>query len=289
MSCVPLEPGSLTITDGADVVALSCEAGFVVLNFQIGWPSERPVVRQRSLADGLIDDSRFLGGRAVTITVALDQRVRSTQALLDTLTPLMSPRRRPTITWSLAGSPDDLRSLVVRGVDLPVAITGAKFQTFALQFLAADPLIRGPELECTTMSPSEGEVGRTYDLDFDRDYPPAGPSGSRNVRNNGSTPAPWTGTIFGEVDDPVVTINGVDVAFTGLTLTGSQTLVIDVEAKTILLDGDPGESRYDLSNYTEWDWDDLLLQPGDNQVRLTGDDTSASTALTICLYPRWLA
>lgn len=291
MTCHVVEPGSLSLSMDGTSLDLSCGSGFVLGGFTIGWPTERPVVRNRSLADGLVDDSRFLGGRAVTVSLNVDQRVLPAQTLIDQLSPFMSPRNRPVITWSLPGTPDELRSLTVRGVDMPLVIEGPKYHTVVMQFLASDSLTQAPAsaLRCVTMTPGEGGAGRTYNLTFPRVYPAAGPLGSKNVPVYGNAPTPWVATIFGGIEDPAATVNGFDIEFTGLTLTTFQTLVIDVTAKTILLDGDPAESRYNLSNFTAWDWDDLLLPPGDNVMRLTGTAPTTSAAMTVCLTDRWYA
>jgi hypothetical protein len=291
MSCVTtLQPGTMALSEQTlGSLDLSCDSGFVLSSFQIGWPAERAVVRNRALADGQLDDTRFVGGRAVTLTLRLDHRVSSTQALLNGLSPYLSARRRPTLTWSLAGSPTDYRSLSVRGVDMPTVIDGPKFPTVVAQFVSSDSFVRAPGERCVTMLPGEGELGRTYDLTFDRTYPPAGPDGSKNVPVYGTAPSDWVGTIFGAIDDPTITVNGITVEFIGLSLTASQTLVIDTAARTVLLDGDATESRYNLANYTDWTWDDLLLNPGDNIMRLTGDDVGVDAALTVCSHDRWFA
>lgn len=289
MPCVNLDAGVLQLDDDdLGLLDLSCEEGFVVASFDIGWPAERAVVSPRALADGIIDQTRFLGSRAITVSVRLDNRVATTQAILDRLSPYLSPRRRPTLSWSLAGSPTDIRALTVRGVDLPVPVTGPRFLTVVASFVSTETFARGVEQNCETIVPSgEGEVGREYDLEFDRVYPFSLPSGSFVITNAGNAPANWTGTIFGPITNPVVTVNGVPVELT-IDLLAGQTLVINTERRTILFDGDPDDSRYNVANYTQWQWDDLVLEPGDNLFRLTGDPSGTGAALTVCWFDRWM-
>jgi hypothetical protein len=67
-----------------------------------------------------------------------------------------------------------------------------------------------------------------------------------------------------------------------------QTLVIDQQERTVLLNNDPNESRYDRLNFEDWDWDDLALQPGANIVRLQGSGFTSTSLMTICWRSAWL-
>jgi hypothetical protein len=285
---VNLEPGGVWLSDDRlGVLDFAADAGLIVTSLQIGWPAVRANVRNRAMSDGTFDDTLFLGGRAVTLGIRLDHTKQTTQALLDSLAPFMSPRYRPTLSWSLAGSPDDVRALTVRGQDFPVPITGPEFQSVVASFVSPDAFTRSAGQHCQTIFPSTGTVvGRTYNLTFNRTYAASAPSGSFTVVNNGNAPTDWVATVFGGIVNPVVRIGDVDIEMT-LTLTTGQFLVIDSAARTILLNGDPADSRYDLSNFTEWSWDELLLEPGSNLIRLSGSGLETSTALTICLYDRW--
>jgi hypothetical protein len=263
------------------------ESGYVLTNFEIGWPTERPVVRGRALNDGLFDNTRYLGGRAITLSLRLDQRKQTMQTLYDRVAQFMSPRLRPTLEWALPGSPNDLRSLTVRGVNMPLPVNGPKYQTIVAQWLSPDSFTKAPIEQCVTSFPGGAEDGRTYNLTFDRNYPATLPTGAKYAVNGGTAPTPWTSTIFGAITDPTMTVNGIDISFTGLTLTAGQTVVINAEQRTVLLNGDPTESRYNLTNYADWTWDQVLLQPGSNIVRLTGTAPSAAS-MTVCWYDRWL-
>ena len=91
--------------DDLGVLELGCDP-YVVSQLQIGSPAVRDVSRHRSLADGSFDDTRFLGGRAISVTIRMKdgQGCDSNpdmQRLIDLVVPYMSPRRRPTISWQL--------------------------------------------------------------------------------------------------------------------------------------------------------------------------------------------
>jgi hypothetical protein len=294
MSTCTLQTGTATLSapDLPDL-DIECADGFVLVDLQVGFPAERPVVRARALADGFIDQSTFLGQRAITVTVRLDQRVSNSQALIDRLMPFLSPRRRVLLTWSLPGSPLELRQIEMRGVDAPLVIAQPKYYTIVCQFVSTGPFLASPDETCVTVDPLAlpEEIGREYDLEFDREYVPTPPVGGFFAFNNGTAPAHWTATIKAQVTNPVMTVNAFTLDFsqnTGITLFTGQTLVINTLNRTILLNDDPTESRYDRVNFEDWAWDDLLMQPGSNLFRLQGTGFNFTSQLQICWRDTYL-
>lgn len=292
--CTNLGQGTamLSASDLTDL-DLSCDEGFVLVDLQIGFPAERSVVRSRALDDGVIDQTTFVGQRAVTATLRLDQNVLPTQSLIDRLMPFLSPRRRVTLTWSLPGSISDLRSLELRGVDAPIVIRQPKYTTLVCSWVSTGSFILDPDETCESVSPLDPpeEVGRFYDLTFNRVYVPALPVGALSAVNTGTAPTHCRITLDAGMVDPTVTINNVPITFDengGLTLVTGQTLVIDTQQRTILLNGDPDQSRYDRVNFEDWSWNDLLLQPGANVVRLQGSSFDATSLMTVCWYSAWI-
>jgi hypothetical protein len=287
------------------VLELGCDP-YVVASIQVGSPDVREVVRYRSLADGTLDDTRYTGSRAITLAIRFKDRLLgggcsgstgqpTMQSLIDDLTPYMSPRRRPTLTWALPGSPDDLRAAIVRGVNWGWTVDGPKAQGIAPQWVVptGEILAGGPDaLHCVNIRPSvDVEEGRVYDLTFDRVYPPSEALGGRTINNPGSAPTHWTLTIYGPVVNPSFTVNGVVFRtdrLGGVTLAVGQTLVVDTRARTVLFNGLPGSSRYQNTNYDEWNWDDLMLQPGENVVRFDGTTITSQTAADLCFTPAYI-
>lgn len=281
----------LSATDLADL-ALDCGDGYVMASLDIGFPEERPVVRGRALADGVFDDSRYLGRRAITVTIHLDNRIATTQVLVDRLLAFMSQRRRPTLTWALSGSPTDFRSVVVRGVNAPLFIDKPKYRVVVCSFLSEDSYLHSAAETCVILDPNnpDPEIGRTYNLTFNRVYVPTSPVGGTYVNNTGTAPANWRGTLRYTAVNPLITVGSTIMNLSqngGINLITGQTLVIDTEARTILLNGDPTLSRYDRVNFEDWAWDDLLLQPGLNLVRLQGTGFSLPTRLEFCWSDNW--
>lgn len=271
---------------------------FVMVSLQVSSPAVRAVMRNRALANGMIDDTRFSGARAVTLSLRLnDHRAACTpgtptmQALYDLLLPYTVPRRRPTLRWSLPGSTLE-RQLTVRGDSAPMTFDGPKHPMIACQFVAAGGEITSRDQQCVTINASTdvAEPGRTYPLTFPRVYPASLGVGARLVHVGGNEPAHWIGTIFAAVTNPTLMINGISVNFDqlgGVDLTGVQFLVINTRNRTIYLNGDPATPRYDKSNYTAWSWADLLLQPGDNLIRFGGSVIGTNPSVNICWYDTW--
>lgn len=274
---------------------LSCENGYIVTGFDLGMPEYRVVSRYRSMTHGTEDETKFLGARAVTLSVMLDHRVGPIQTLLSRLARYQSPKRRPSLTWQLPESTDmrQFRSLSPRGV--PVTIGQPKYNTFACQWVSADPLMKSPEVECVFINPAgDTESGRPYNENYADGgrgpYPTITGIGARLVTNQGDEDSDWTVQLFGPCVNPAVRVNGVTVSMTangGQSLLAGESIVIDTYTKTILLNGDPTLSRYGKSNFVDWSWESLLLAPGDNSVRISA--VSGAVTGQFCWDPGWLA
>lgn len=265
---------------------------YVVAQLQIGSPAVRENLKNRSLADGVTDNSRYLGSRAITATIRLKSQSQCDgppmQALFDRLLPYMHPRRRPTLTWQLYGSSTP-RAAIVRGVTWPYAIDGPKHPTIAVSWIipSGEIVEGGPNAKhCVTIQPAgEIELGRVYNLVPDRRYAASGPVGSRIINNAGTDWTHWVLTIHGPVVNPSFIVNGVGVRFNrdgGLTLAVGQSVVLDTRARTALFNGDDTDSRYGNLNYDEWNWDDVRLAPGQNAVRFDGTNMTPMSTAVLC-------
>lgn len=269
---------------------------FVVTGFQIGSRAPRVVKRDRALADGEVDDTRFGGGRAVTIALTLNDKLcgdpTPMQELFDQLLPYMALRRRPVLTWSLPGSGGVVRQLTVRGDNAPMQIGSAKHPTITCSFVAADGEITSAgDPICTVIQPAaDVELGRTYNLAFNRAYPTSSAIGDRLIVNPGNELSHWTAAIFGDNTNPSILVNGVRIDFNnngGLVLPAGNSVVIDTKAKTMLFNGDPVSPRYDRTNFTEWAWADVMLRPGNNTIRFAAALLGTGASMNFCYRPAW--
>jgi hypothetical protein len=284
------------------VLELGCDP-YVVVSLQIGSPAVRAVSRSRALADGTFDESTYTGARAVTLTLRLATGGscapgQDMQSLIDAVTPYMSPRRRPTLTYQLPGA-EGSRSMTLRGESWPFTLAGPKHPGLGLQWVCPTGEIYagGDDAEhCETIIPaSDVEAGRLYNENYADGgrgpYPPSAPLGGRIIINPGNAPAHWEATIFGLVTNPSLMINGTAMTFDrngGLHLAGGSSVVVNTRERTILLNGDPDDSRYDRVNYGEWAWSQLLLVPGRNEVRFDADVLSPQATIVLCYTPTYL-
>ena len=283
MSVYITEPDLGTLDFGPIVLdggRFDCNAaGYVVTGWTVGFPVVRSVIRGRSLADGIVDDSRYVGERAISFNVALDVNKTDPQTNIDNLMPYLSPRRRPRLHWTIPGSTME-RSCVVRGADAPVQIAGKQLHVITASWVAPNAMLEGAE-KIVSINPSgDTEDGRTYDLLFDRTYPPSAGLGERIVVNDGNTVADWKATIFGATTNPKLTVNGTAIDFNrngGLDLFGGQLVTLDTRERTAYYDDDPTQSRYDRMNFTEWGWEDVRLQPGSNIIRFEAGTLTAQS------------
>lgn len=285
----------LTLSDPV-LGVLDLRSKFSVQSIQIGTPSVRAVTRPRALADGEFDDTKFRGGRAITLGLITREEVCSAspltiQGLLDELLPYVSPRRRPTLTWALPGSESEQRSAVVRGVTAPVVVERAKHISVVLSFVAPTGEVLTPVASTLSIDPTtDTELGRTYDLVFPRVYPASSGIGDRLATNTGNAPAHWRATLFGTCTDPALTINGITVNFNangGLSLPAGGTVMLDTRERTIRYADDPAQSKYDKTNFAAWAWDDLLLEPGTNTVRFSAASLGVSARAELSWYATW--
>jgi hypothetical protein len=274
---------------------LTAANGFVVVSFTIGWPEVRTVMDNRALADGVIDTTTYLGSRAVTIALRLDNTGcpgYSTQDLIDQVTPYLSPRIRPTLVYTVDQNDPVVshqRSLLLRGADGPLTVDAPKALTLVCQWVASESFTQALEDSCAVAILTGGtELGRDYDLEFDRDYPASPPFGITYFYPAGNAPMDWILTLTSQIEDPTITINGIPIVFSGLTLLPGQTVIIDTQARTILRNGDPNDSVYGLTNFFDWTWDDLRVTPGENSLLLTAvSSAGGSPSATLCYYDRW--
>jgi hypothetical protein len=257
--------------------------GYVVTGWQIGFPAERPVTRNRALGDGIIDSTRFFGARAVSMAITLDVNKQDPQLSIDNLTAYMTPHRRPRLTWQIPGSGIE-RSLLVRGVDAPVSIHGKQAHVITASFIGLHGVMESANETTVEINPgADTETGRTYDLTFDRQYPPTAGLGERLVLNEGNEVADWRATIFGPAVNPTLTVGDTSIEFNrngGLSLGPDESVTIDTRTKTINYGDDPAASRYDRVNFTEWSWEQVRLQPGENIVRYEEATLSGSCSFT---------
>lgn len=270
---------------------------YTVTSFQIGSPAVRAAARNRALANGTRDTTRYTGARAATVSVTLNDQfcgngAVAMQTLFDRLMPYTVPRRRPTMRWSLPGDDTKQRQMVVRGDTAPIVIQSRRHPVLAIGFVAPEGEITSAgDPVCTLVDPAlDVELGRAYDLLFNRTYPASSAIGDRLLVVDGNEQAHWTATMFGDLQNPFVLINGVRIDWAsngGLAIGPGQSLQVDTRDKTMYVNGDPLSPRFDRANFTEWNWSDILLRPGRNTIRFGAGVLGTGATMQFCYRPTW--
>lgn len=266
---------------------LTCAAGYAVTEFDVAFPTVRDVSFLRARQDGVDDASAYVGPRAVSLSVVLKDADTPISVQRDRLAGYCHPALRPQIVWRPEGQ-DLERRLVLRGASFASPFNRPRSQAAVAQWVAPSGVSESASESCRLIPPfAADEPGRVYDLIFDRDYPSSPPGGSLNIVNNGNAPAHWRATIYGIITDPVLVINGQDLAFDragGLSISAGDYIVVDSRAATVV--DSAGASKYANFDFLSVGWPPLA--PGLNTVHLEGASVGAGAGVLFCWRSAWV-
>lgn len=247
-----------------------------------GWVSGAPrsVVHDAAGADGEIDTSEFRGAGSVTIGLRLlpgppsfEQRLRRLRAFTHSrlrscpVAGLVSCNPELTIDWEDGDSPEMMATLS-QGTVIS-SLTRPTHRDVVVQFSVPYGVVESSVLHVAEANASGNLVtGREYDLEYDRQYPAAEPLGAVEVTNAGDRDAyplirmygPWSG------DTSIINdTTGQLLKLTGTSVLAGQYLELDTRAKTILLNSDPLQSRYQHLVFPDSSW--WVIHPGTQRIR----------------------
>lgn len=252
------------------------------VELDLGEPIDREVAEAAPDADGEIDSTHLSGARIITFGVLMQPWTRANERRLRAF---RNPRLRPLLTVS-EDDVDDVQATVrVTSVDGPFGAdefhSGQRL--FAVTCRAPSGIFESAELHQTEVAASgESEAGRTYDLEFDRVYPESAPVGEVVVVNAGDRHAypliqlygPWSG------ETSVVNVEaGAELVFDGEIVADGDYLEIDTRRKTITLNGDPANSRYNRLQFPGSSW--WALAPGTNTLRFLPETFDAPARMLV--------
>jgi len=145
------------------------------------------------------------------------------------------------------------------GVDLEYFYGYAKPR---FQIIASDPRIYAEAQSLAMVGLPTTEGGRTYPRTYPRTYGSVSTGGTITANNAGTFSTPVVFTLTGPATNPTIenVTQGKSLEF-NIVLASGETLVIDTDSRTVLLNGTA--SRYSaLMASSEW----FDLDPGDNQI-----------------------
>lgn len=205
------------LTLGALSLPLEDEtAGYFCQSLDLGSPDIRDQTSSRPNADGIDDQTMFMGGRAVVAEVsALAGAGARIDAVASAFDPFMVPSARPVLHYVLDRPGAAERTLTLRAAGHSWPIAGPYQRDIHLQWVASDPYAYEPnDNTAAAWFGTPTETGRTYTDPYyvrhGRDYgniQEAGPSVAYML-NGGDVPAYPMLRVYGPVSAPVITMGG---------------------------------------------------------------------------------
>ena len=235
----------------------------------------------RPLQDGSYDGPSQFASRVVTLegtVVALD--TGSLQVAMEQVASLLAGPVRvgPLVVDEEVLSRSRQAQVRLGGPTLIQKISPVAAE-FSLSLYCADPYRYSTDLHEATTTRFAAGAGRTYNLVPDRHYGASGVSGVVSCPNAGTTTSWPTFTFSGPLVNPAARLVGGPGIEVRLTLVDGQTLVVDMAARTVLLDG--ASRRSSVTFESEF----FGLLPGDNQIYFTAQ--SGTGALTVAWRDAW--
>jgi hypothetical protein len=252
-------------------------------------PETRSADRLRLRRHGMIPGDDFLGGRTVTVTLEVygEDDAAFADNVHDLGLALAPGEDEAPLVFQLPGvAGGGLRRLYCRPRrrSLPVGLEFFYRMPLAVvEFFATDPrLYDNTESEGLSSLPSAGG-GLNFDAAFPIVFGALSTGGTINATNAGTFPTSPTFRIDGPVTNPRIenVTTGQTLSFTG-SLAEGEFLLIDTEARTVLLGGTA--SRYSwIDADAEW-WD---LPPGTSEVTFRAS-TTTEASLTMTWRSAWV-
>lgn len=270
-----VELGGLLMGDGT---------GFVIRRFQ---PWQAPQLRTgdtgRVAAHGLRGQREWLGGRKVTLDLYVTgvddaDETANRQALIAAWMPAASEATVPLVwmedtgvLYRLHGRPRQADARVDPRIPTEC------------RFLALDPRIYSNILHSASTPLAAATGGLTFPASAPFVFGTSGTTAVMDCANDGLFPAPWTATFTGPLTAPelVHIESGARLSMSGAVLDPGQTLVIDSDLHTVMLDGTASRFSW-LDSTSQW----FELDPGPNSVQLLG--SAGSGGVTISWRHAWI-
>jgi hypothetical protein len=251
-----------------------------------GWhgtsdPTLSPV--QKTRASGATVGDSFSTGRTMTITGLIISTSAAQQSQdWDTLNAAIS--RQPTlmqvsesgrVRWVMVS-----RSSAITPNKINAWMSGFTFQVFAKDWRK----FGSPLTDYTLLPSSVGGV--TYPIKYPMRIGATVVSGQVTLNNPGNEVGPVVLQVNGPVTGPTITHRGSGAQLTfssNLVLGVGEFLLIDMEKKSVLANGQPGASRNAFITSRGWSGFD----PGENTWAFNAASFNASSQLAVTATPSW--
>lgn len=206
---------------------LTCENGYCVNEYDLGFPEVREVAYPNSLDDGTLDVTQFIGARTVNLQITLRNRnsvtgvgpkIASERELRDRLLAFLHPKRRPLLLFT--EHEDDLvRQIQLRGSEAGIPVARGRYNQLSVSWVAPLGIIESYQQHCEILYMNQAQDTLLA-----------------TVQNRGNVPAHWRMRLEGEIVNPSLGI-GSDVVKLNYQATVGSITEIDSFAKTVRIDG----------------------------------------------------
>lgn len=275
---------------GLDPFELTDDNGFTVASINLGFPVVRTVSAARPDADGEDESTQFFGARAVSLSgFAYSTDTVGRQAVLDRLAAF----QRPGVDVYLYFTFEDAeRRMRLRASQLGATISRPVFAPVQVSWRAPDGIQEAVDETVETAGASaDVEAGRDYDLVYPRVYPASTPVGTFTVTNEGTVNVSPVLRLYGPCTNPRIEnqTTGQALEFTangGVTLASGEYVEVDVKERTVRLNGDATQSRYNRLDVSSSEWWQLV--PGDNDLRYYPETFTSPASAEVRFRSAWL-
>lgn len=180
-------------------------------------------------------------------------------------------------TFSVTEYGETLHGTVTRQGEVLFGDETETWTSFSLQLVAEDPRRYGPSATVSTAMPSQSG-GLTFAATFPLSFPATVIPGVVSFLNPGNVGAPVVLTVVGPCVGPIIThiSSGAQMVFSSsLSLNSGDTLVIDMDARTVKADGQSSRIGY----VTSRGW--FQLDPGPNDIGFNASVYNSSALLQV--------
>ena len=263
-----------------------------VVDFDPGYPAVRSVRVPNPGANGESDYTRLFGAKVVAMTLRTNPDLGDVNPALASLRAWAAPSRNVALVYTPTGMTE--RIVFLKGDQL-----GAPLPLDTMLFGVVDVLIQwacpeGLELSnllTQTAVPLQSATsgGRVYPLVFPRTYTAQVGAGTAVVVNGGTASYAPIIRMYGPVTGGRISNDadgGKALEFLGYSLSSTEYVEIDMEAKTVQLQGVPGASTNMRSKLTTRDW--WTLKPGNNTIRFSATTGSSPAQLLVLSRDAWI-
>jgi phage-related protein len=236
-------------------------------------PSLRVQDSDRGYQDGTISGRDFLNARTVVITLQImSGNGLSAQANYNLLQAALQPQQTGISPLQFQLAPGDNFQYVSARVRRAMATVDPDYTYGKIkaqyEFYCPDPRYYDYTTQTASMAPTQ-PLGRTYNRIYNLTFGGGSQTQTATIVNNGDTTTYPLITIYGPVINPVVgsTTSSQALSF-NYTMIQSDIISIDLQYKTILLNGNPARNL--LKGSSQW----FAAAPGTSLFYFTGTGTT---------------